>query len=59
MNAILKNSGGCGQESILFEDKGEILVIENKYVVVTTEADTRTIREVWIDKVKRKDKNDR
>ena len=59
MNAILKNSGGCGQESILFEARGETLGIENEYVVVTTEEDTRTIREVWIDKVKRKDKNDR
>ncbi len=56
MNAVIKNSGGCGQESILFEDRGETLIIENEYVVVTTEEDTRTIREVWIDKVKRKDK---
>ena len=56
MIAVINNSGGCGQECLLFEDRGETLIIENEYVVVTTEEDTRTIREVWIDKVKRKDK---
>ena len=42
MNAVIKNSGGCGQESILFEDRGEILIIDKKYVVVNSDTNITT-----------------